>query len=108
MTKPDPYTKDQIQTILDYLHQYEPSTRTVIKRASELELHETNVRIKTDTKEDGDRVRALLLSILPGLSLNNPREGSNPRYEGNQKWFLYGTFQFFDDGTQKKRRRRKS
>ena len=41
-----------------------------------------------------DRLRRHLLKSHPQLILANPREGTNPRYAGNQKWAAYGDYWF--------------
>jgi hypothetical protein len=49
------------------------------------------IRITADDKEQAQQARALLQTRLgANLRLEAPREGRNPRYEGNQKWFCYG------------------
>jgi hypothetical protein len=51
------------------------------------------IRITADDKEQAEQARALLQARLGDtLRLEPPREGRNPRYEGNQKWFCYGDF----------------
>lgn len=47
------------------------------------------------TKEEVERMRSKLLQDHPELILSKPREGSNPKYEGNQKWASYGDFHYF-------------
>jgi len=47
------------------------------------------------------KARTLLLKRCPELILANPRKGSNPKYDGRQKWACYGDFQF---GAVRKRR----
>ena len=47
------------------------------------------VRIQ-GTKEEVEAVRRLLLAAHPDLILGKPREGTNPKYAGRQKWSSYG------------------
>lgn len=54
------------------------------------------VRLQSDGSLDGDqqiaKVREILLKRCPELCLGKPRIGSNPKYEGRQKWASYGDF----------------
>ena len=53
------------------------------------------VRIRLQgTKSEVDRLRKHLLKKHPQMILSKPREGTNPRYEGRQKWACYGDYQF--------------
>ena len=61
------------------------------------------VRIQGEEK-DVERLREILLERCPELILGNPRRGSNPRYQGRQKYASYGDFQF---NTKRKRRSKK-
>jgi hypothetical protein len=101
MNKP-PFDKEAIQQILSWIEQQNKPTT-----GSGTAHHTIQVRLKADNEQEAQLVRELMLQILPGVSLNSPREGSNPRYKDNQKWFLYGDIKITDDGTQIKRRRRK-
>jgi len=66
------------------------------------------------SKEEVEFLRTYLLKKHPGLILGAAREGTNPKYAGNQKWSSYGDIEFIT-GTannpvslkEKKRRRRK-
>jgi len=100
MTK-QAFDKEAIQQILSWIEQQNKPTT-----CSGTAHHTIQVRLKADNEKEANLVRDLMLKILPGLSLNSPREGSNPRYQNNQKWFLYGDIKITDDGTQIKRRRR--
>jgi len=42
------------------------------------------------TEEEVAFVRDLFLKMHPDLILASPREGTNPKYDGNQKWSSYG------------------
>jgi hypothetical protein len=50
------------------------------------------------------KLRTLLLEAHPELVLANPREGTNPKYAGNQQWAAYGNFKF---NTKRQRRSKK-
>lgn len=66
------------------------------------------VRIQAGSKAEADLVRLKLLTAHPNLIMAQPREGTNPKYEGRQKWAAYGDIIFDDDGgvPEKPRRRR--
>ena len=93
---------EKIDEILAWIESQRPTT----KAAPDTPTILVPVRFKTDNEEDALFVRKLFLEVLPGLSLNSPREGSNPKYDGNQKWFVYGDIKLTKDGSQVKRRRR--
>tara|TARA_R110000824_G_scaffold241807_2_gene430577 strand:+ start:1187 stop:1432 length:246 start_codon:yes stop_codon:yes gene_type:complete len=72
------------------------------------------------TEEEVAFLKNYLLKKHPGLCLGSPREGTNPKYDGDQKWSSYGDIEFestaqtraFPNTTtgtlkEKKRRRRK-
>ena len=59
------------------------------------------VRIQANTKAECEKLRRHFLKLHPQLIMSKPREGTNPRYEGRQKWSAYGDYQFG-----KKRQRR--
>lgn len=48
------------------------------------------VRFTCDSQEEAEKARKYLEGRLQNLRLDAPKEGRNPRYEGNQKVFLYG------------------
>lgn len=50
------------------------------------------VRLQADTFQECERLRQHFLKAHPELILSKPRPGSNPRYEGRQKWACYGDF----------------
>tara|TARA_R110000744_G_scaffold292538_1_gene403038 strand:+ start:1185 stop:1379 length:195 start_codon:yes stop_codon:yes gene_type:complete len=53
------------------------------------------VRIRLQgTKAEVSRLRKHLLKNNPQLILANPREGTNPKYAGKQKWACYGDYEF--------------
>ena len=57
-----------------------------------------NVKVKVriqGSEEECKLMRRKLLADYPELILSKPREGSNPKYEGNQKWACYGDFHYF-------------
>ena len=53
------------------------------------------------TKAEVEKLRKHFLKSHPQMIMSKPREGTNPRYEGNQKWACYGDYQF---GVIRKRR----
>lgn len=48
------------------------------------------VRLTGNSRDECEAARAWLKGQLSALELEPAREGSNPKYEGNQKWFSYG------------------
>jgi hypothetical protein len=72
------------------------------------------IRIQASSQAEAELVRKHLLKAHPGLCLNSPREGTNPKYAGRQKWAVYGDIQLVPPiapkrtCTEIKRRRRKS
>lgn len=42
------------------------------------------------SKEDVEKVRQMMLKMHRDMILAKPREGTNPKYAGNQKWSSYG------------------
>jgi hypothetical protein len=55
----------------------------------------SKVRIRLQGAEkDVTRLRKHLLKLCPQMILANPREGTNPRYAGRQKWASYGDYEF--------------
>jgi hypothetical protein len=53
------------------------------------------VRIRLQgTKAEVTRLRKHLLKSHPQMILSNPREGTNPKYAGRQKWSCYGDYEF--------------
>jgi hypothetical protein len=49
------------------------------------------IRIQCDNEQDAQDARRLIEVITQeGLKLQKPREGTNPKYEGRQKWASYG------------------
>ena len=64
-------------------------------------MSKVKVRIQ-GTQKDVERLKKILLDRCPELILATPRKGTNPKYDGNQKYSSYGDFQF-----NTKRRRRK-
>jgi len=52
------------------------------------------VRIQADSKKECEKLRQHLLKSHPQLILGSPRKGTNPKYEGMQKWASYGDYWF--------------
>ena len=50
------------------------------------------VRLQCQDPEELEFVRQLFLERCPELILASPREGTNPKYAGRQKWASYGDF----------------
>tara|TARA_R100001086_G_scaffold217617_1_gene134075 strand:- start:190 stop:384 length:195 start_codon:yes stop_codon:yes gene_type:complete len=42
------------------------------------------------SKEDVEKVRQMMLKMHRDMILAKPREGTNPKYAGRQKWSSYG------------------
>jgi len=62
----------------------------------------TRVKVRLQGEQIAvDRLKKILLERCPELILASPREGTNPKYAGNQKWSSYGDFVF---NTVRKRR----
>lgn len=56
------------------------------------------IRITADTEEEAETMRQALITVLPGLSCRKARAGSNPKYEGQQKYLAYGEISITVDG----------
>ena len=93
--------QNEINQILQWIEQQQK----VVEPTKKQEHSTFSVRLKTDTEKEACFIRELLLKLLPGMSLNSPRKGTNPRYT-EQKWFLYGDIKVTDCGAQIRRRRR--
>jgi hypothetical protein len=61
------------------------------------------VRLQGD-KELCEKLRQMLLDAHEELVLGKPREGTNPKYAGNQQWASYGNWKF---DTKRQRRSKK-
>lgn len=48
------------------------------------------LRLTGDSEQEVRAAIAHVQQYLPGAKMLKPREGSNPRYADNQKWFSYG------------------
>jgi len=66
-------------------------------------MGKVKVRIQGSEKEV-EKLRKILLDRCPELILGSPRKGTNPKYDGNQKFSSYGDFQF---NSKRKRRSKK-
>ena len=51
------------------------------------------IRLQGD-KRSIDRLRLHLLKKHPQMIMSKPREGTNPKYAGRQKWACYGDYEF--------------
>lgn len=56
------------------------------------------IRITADTAEEAEAMRQALITLLPGLTCRKARPGSNPKYEGQQKYLAYGEISITVDG----------
>ena len=53
------------------------------------------VRIRLQGSEaEVNRLRNHMLKSHSQMILSKPREGTNPKYEGRQKWACYGDYEF--------------
>lgn len=50
------------------------------------------IRIQSKNKKDLERIRRKLLKDHPQVILSQPREGTNPKYDGRQAWSCYGDY----------------
>lgn len=49
------------------------------------------VRLQADSEPEAQKALEVVEKALKGACrLYKPREGTNPKYEGNQKWAVYG------------------
>ena len=54
-------------------------------------MRTVKIRIQGDNEQDAQDARRLLEIVTQGAcKLMKPREGTNPKYEGRQKWAAYG------------------
>ena len=60
----------------------------------EKKMTKVKVRLQANTKEDCEKLRKHFLKKHPQMIMSKPREGTNPKYEGRQKWSCYGDYQF--------------
>ena len=60
----------------------------------EKKMTKVKVRLQANTKEDCEKLRKHFLKKHPQMIMSKPREGTNPKYEPNQKYASYGDFQF--------------
>ena len=57
-------------------------------------MSKVKIRLMSTSKSDVETLRRHFFKSLPQAILGTPREGSNPKYEGRQKWFVYGDYEF--------------
>ena len=48
------------------------------------------IRLQADHKPELEQALTLFRQVFPGMNFSKPRQGSNPKYQDNQKWFSYG------------------
>jgi len=66
-------------------------------------MTDVKVRIQGNEK-DVEKLRKILLERCPELILGKTRKGTNPKYNGKQKYSSYGDFKF---NSKRKRRANK-
>ncbi len=59
-----------------------------------VDMSKVKIRLMSTSKSDVEKLRSHFLRKHPQAILGKPREGSNPKYEGKQKWFVYGDYEF--------------
>ena len=57
-------------------------------------MSKVKIRLMSTSKADVEKLRRHFLKSHPQAILGKPREGTNPKYVGNQKWFVYGDYEF--------------
>ncbi len=57
-------------------------------------MTKVKVRIQAKTEQECERLRKHFLKKHPQLIMSKPRKGTNPKYEGRQKWSSYGDYEF--------------
>jgi len=57
-------------------------------------MSKVKIRLMSTNKNEIERLRRHLLKKHPQVILGHPRKGTNPKYEKNQKWFVYGDYEF--------------
>ena len=72
--------------------------KRIDQRELDMQLqNEKKIKIKIrlqGTEEEVEFLRKYLLKKHPGMIMGSPREGTNPKYDGNQKWSSYGDIEF--------------
>ena len=56
-------------------------------------MMKVRIRLQGSEKEV-ERLRTHLLKKHPQMIMSKPREGTNPKYAGRQKWACYGDYEF--------------
>lgn len=57
-------------------------------------MNKVKIRLMSTSKSDVEKLRRHFLKKHPQVILGHPRKGSNPKYAGKQKWFVYGDYWF--------------
>lgn len=54
-----------------------------------MKLHTVKIRVQGTSFEEVQAMTIKLEGLFPALMFSRPREGKNPKYEGNQMWASY-------------------
>ena len=57
-------------------------------------MTKVKIRLMSTNKNDIEKLRRHFLKKHPQAILAHPRQGTNPKYAENQKWFVYGDYEF--------------
>ena len=57
-------------------------------------MSKVKIRLMSTSKSDVEKLRRHFLKSHPQAILAKPRMGTNPKYDDNQKWFVYGDYEF--------------
>ena len=65
-----------------------------ISQGSVIIMSKVKIRLMSTSKSDLEKLRRHFLKKHPQAILGKPRMGTNPKYDDNQKWFVYGDYEF--------------
>ena len=57
-------------------------------------MSKVKIRLMSTSKSDVEKLRTHILKKHPQAILGKSRMGTNPKYDDNQKWFVYGDYEF--------------
>jgi hypothetical protein len=57
-------------------------------------MSKVKIRLMSTSRSDVEKLRRHFLKSHPQAILGKARMGSNPKYDDNQKWFVYGDYEF--------------
>lgn len=57
-------------------------------------MSKVRIRLMAESKREIERLRTHMLKKHPQMIMAKPRQGANPKYRSNQKWFCYGDYEF--------------